>query len=469
MVGFCITRQYKREKEENYMKITPNKLETAQPTTISIPEAEEEFNWKNCWYPVAFLQDLPKNRPYSFSIYDEAFVLFRNQDGNLGCLTDRCAHRAAKLSDGQIIDGKIECLYHGWQFNTDGKCLHIPQLPADAKIPTKACVQSFTVVERQGIVWMWRGKPEAADEKHIPALAQLDDREYVSLDYMVDLPYDQTYFIENVIDPAHIPISHHGSMSDRKYAQPLEVEAISVSAKGIEGKYRKTNAGNGGWTSLDFVAPNLILYQDFYRKGDGGTASTALYSLPLGKGRCRILVRNYQNFSTWKLKLQPRWFEHLFRSRVLEEDLELIEGQQMQVERLGKRIKDLYLPLKTSDLLAMEYRKWLDKYGSSLPYYKGYSTSKPNGVSEDFSLLPSPGNRFSRHTQICGSCNRAYRVTNRVKQTLVGVAIALAALAILSDVSWVSFVAVSASLSAVALAFVAQKLTTKFELSYTSD
>lgn len=449
------------------MTITPNKPNAEQSiVTLPEPETNQEFNWINCWYPVTFLQDLPKDRPYSFSIYDEAFVLFRNQKGKLGCLTDRCPHRAAKLSDGQIIEGKIECLYHGWQFNTNGQCLHIPQLPAGVKIPAKACVQEFTIVEHQGIVWMWRGEPETADEKHIPTLAQLVDPKYVSLDYVIDLPYDQTYFIENVIDPAHIPISHHGSMSDRNYAQPLEMEAISVSVKGIQGRYRKTNAENGEWTSLDFIAPNLILYQDFYRKGDDGTASTALYSLPLGKGRCRILVRNYQNFSTWKLKLQPRWFEHLFRSRVLEEDLELIEGQQMQVKRLGKSIKELYLPLKTSDFLVLEYRKWLDKYGSSLPYYQGYSTSKSDGVSEDFSLLPSAGDRFSRHTQICNSCNGAYRVTKRVKPILVGIAIALAALAIISDINWISLVSVALALSAVTLAFVTQKLKTKLENSY---
>ena len=123
------------------MTLTSNQPETAQPTdALQISAVDEQFNWKQCWYPVTFLQDLPKNHPYSFSLYDEPLVLFRNQDGKLVCLTDRCPHRAAKLSDGQIIDGKIECLYHGWQFGTDGKCLHIPQLPKDAKIPATSCI-----------------------------------------------------------------------------------------------------------------------------------------------------------------------------------------------------------------------------------------------------------------------------------------------------------------------------------------
>jgi phenylpropionate dioxygenase-like ring-hydroxylating dioxygenase large terminal subunit len=160
--------------------------EQAQKTAI-VPrlEGNPEFNWKHCWYPVTFVQDLPKERPYSFSLYDEPLVLFKNQDGKLGCLTDYCPHRAARLSDGQIIEGKLECLYHGWQFGTDGQCLNIPQLPADAKIPTKACVKSFPTVERQGIVWVWSGEPEAADIDRIPTVDVLDKPGFVYATFLL--------------------------------------------------------------------------------------------------------------------------------------------------------------------------------------------------------------------------------------------------------------------------------------------
>lgn len=124
----------------------------------------------------------------------------------------------------------------------------------------------------------------------------------------------------------------------------------------------------------------------------------------------------------------------------------------------------MYLPLKTSDLLLIEYRKWLDKVGQSLPFYEGYSTVKR--ASENGECNPVALDRFSRHTQICSSCDRAYQVTNRLKQASVAVAIAMAALAIVTDSSWHQIVAVSVSLSAVALAVVAQIIKTKFERSY---
>ena len=164
------------------MTLETKTSQAAPPTsTFEIPENKQEFNWRQSWYPVCFLQDLPTNRPYSFSLYDEPFVLFKNADGVFVCLTDRCPHRAAKLSDGQIIDGKIECLYHGWQFGNNGQCLHIPQLPTDAKIPANACVSSFKVVELKGIIWMWAGEAETAIDELIPSLPDWDKPEMLQL------------------------------------------------------------------------------------------------------------------------------------------------------------------------------------------------------------------------------------------------------------------------------------------------
>ncbi|WP_017316572.1 aromatic ring-hydroxylating dioxygenase subunit alpha [Mastigocladopsis repens] len=444
--------------------IVDSKIEEQAKQTALQPGQNQEFDWKQCWYPVCFVQDLPNNRPYSFSLYDEPFVLYRDKDGQLVCLVDRCPHRAAKLSDGQITDGKIECLYHGWQFGSNGQCLHIPQLPTNAKIPTNACVQSFKVVERQGIVWMWAGEREVAVDECIPTIEELDKPEFVTTDVMRDLPYDQFYFIENVMDPAHVQISHTGTLGKREYAQPLEMEVVENSPQAVRGRLRGMSKPNQPWTQLEYIAPNFVIYQ-YSIPQRGVVGGLGLYSIPLGKGRCRILVRNYLGIKTWKIKLIPRWLDHMFRNKVLEEDMSLVIGQKAQIERLGQSLKQVYLPLKSCDTLVLEYRKWLDKFGSSLPYYQGYSTSKNIG-SDDNSSNPMLLDRFSQHTQLCRSCTHAHQVTTRVKQTCVGVAIALAALAILTD-AWIQVMAVSASLGAVALAVAATEFKTHFERPYT--
>lgn len=433
--------------------------ETAIETPIA-PKEEQEFNWRESWYPVCFVQDLPKNRPYSFSIYDEPFVVFRNYSGQLVCLTDCCPHRAAKLSDGQIIDGKIECLYHGWQFGSEGECLHIPQLPTDAKIPHNACVKSFKVIELQGMIWMWAGAAELADSDRIPTIPKLDQPGFIYSDKITELPCDIGYVIEHMLDPAHIHITHHGYQGNRQKAQPLEMEVIESSIEGFRGRFRDTKLPNQTWRYLDFIAPSLA-HLHFPIPERGWFFGQAFYFFPLGKGKCRILTRSYRNFVTWQVKLTPRWWIHLKQNNIVAQDVSILLGQEAEVERLGQNIKEIYTPIPTCDTFAIEYRKWLDRYGTSLPFYRGYATSKGGkntDESRDGKIEP-----YFRHTEFCNSCQGAYQATKQVKQTCVGIAIALLALAILTDASWLEIAAVSGAMVAVITAVLASQIKTKFE------
>ncbi len=431
------------------MTVTPQNPNTHEFNV----ESESKFDWKNCWYPVTFLQDFPSDRPYRFSIYDQPLVLFKDQKGQVICLNDLCSHRAAKLSDGQIIDGKIECLYHGWQFGSQGECLHIPQLPDNAKIPKTACIQAYQVVEYQGVIWVWLGEAEAANRAKIPTIDDLDQPGLFRVDTVAELPFDQTYLIENFLDPAHVSISHDRTEYNikREDAQPLEMEIISTSVAGIEARYRRMNKPQMPWLNVKFIAPHLVLYYF------GETVAFALYAVPLAPGRSRVLVRRLGNFYDRWFKLKPRWLEHLRQNKILEEDLEFIKAQEAYINKTGKTIKEAYLPLKTSDLFVMEHRKWLDKFGSELPHYQGYVTAKHHQSSTEVDL----SNRFLRHTQICSSCHQAYQTTRQIKQIGIGVAIVLAALSLLLKNEF-SILTVCFALFSVGIAIIAEKIKTHF-------
>jgi phenylpropionate dioxygenase-like ring-hydroxylating dioxygenase large terminal subunit len=433
------------------MTVTPQK-----PENIESPsQPGSQFNWKNCWYPVTFIQDFPSDRPYSFSIYDQPLVLFKDQTGQIICLQDRCPHRAAKLSAGQIIDGKIECLYHGWQFGNQGNCLHIPHLPDTAKIPKTACIRSFEVVEHQGMIWVWLGDSEKADSQQIPTIPDLEQPGLFRVDTVTDLPFDQTYLVENFLDPAHVCISHDRTeyKIKREDAQPLEMEVLSVSIEGFKGRYRKLSNSQIPWNNVEFIAPYLVTYSF------GPITAFALYAVPLAPGRSRILARRLGNFYDRMFKLKPRWLEHLRQNKVFEEDLSFIQAQEAYINQSGKTIKDTYFPLKTSDVLLIEHRKWLDQFGVNLPHYQGYSTHQHLQHSTAVNL----NSRFLRHTQICSSCNRAYQTTQKVQQISIAVAIALAAIGIISEGN-LSVLTVSTALLAVIIAILAHKLKTHFEM-----
>lgn len=444
------------------MIATPNQTESS-PSVHSLSETElaSNFNWKNCWYPVCFHQDLPLNRPYGFSLYDEPFVIFQHQ-GELIGLTDRCPHRAAKLSDGQMIEGKLECLYHGWQFGREGECLHIPQLSADRTIPTKARVRSHKVVERQGLIWIWPGVAELADEQTIPTIPQLDQPGFICSDKLTELPCDISYVIEHMLDPAHIHITHHGNQGNRAKAQPLEMEIIESSVKGFRGRFRDTKSPNENWKYLDFVAPSLA-HLHFPIPEKGWFFGQAFFFFPLSKGRCRILTRSYRNFATKPAKLMPRWWIHLKQNQIITEDVGQIFRQQNEVERLGKPVQQVYFSLPTCDTFVMEYRKWLDQVGDALPYYRGYLTCKDIANEAESQCNQISVKPLVWHTELCQSCNRAYQVTQRVEQWCLGLAIVWAIWAIVTDDSSLKIAAVLLAVVTMMVAVVANKLKYRFE------
>lgn len=428
---------------------------------------ETEFNWQNCWYPVVFVEDLPKNKPYAFSLYGEPLVLFHNEKGALACAENRCPHRAARLSDGQLIDGKLECLYHGWQFNTAGECAHIPQLAKDKKIPATASIKTYPVAERQDMVWIWAGETHLSETANIPMINVLDSADVMSVDYIIDLPYDQTYLIENVIDVAHIHIAHDGLRGGgkRAYALPLEFEILENSVKGIRSKYRSVGlALSRGLTkisgaNLDFIAPNLISYTSNYQNSQL-IAGLALYSLPLAKGQCRLLYRKYSNFYSWQEKSKPRWLDHWNQNTILQQDMALIIGQYSEVERSQQNLKDLWLPIKSCDTLVIQYRKWLDKYAANSPFYRGYASYKTASHTED--VTPAQ-DVFNIHTKSCSSCLKAYQLTKKIQKVFIALIMVIFPLLFLISETKIIHIAIFLYFISLFTILITQKIKQQFE------
>ncbi|MCB1687678.1 MAG: Rieske 2Fe-2S domain-containing protein [Halioglobus sp.] len=391
------------------------------------------FDYRNCWYPIAFSRDISTASITPFSVYDENFILLRGNDDSLTCLRDKCPHRAAKLSTGRMGQGIIECQYHGWQFDLNGKCLKIPQLEPHKEIPQRACVDSFQVRVVQGLVWFWYGTPGQDSTDDIPAVPDLDRGDTYSVDYIVDLPYDQSYLIENVIDVAHIHIAHHGIRGggNRELALPLDFTIEQNSAKGIKAQFRSIGLPENTTSPLkaalvEFVAPNLVHYTSEY-KDVSLISGLALYSLPLGQQRCRLLYRKYSNFFSGRERRKPRWLEHHNQNTILQQDMAIIIGQHETIEASNLELNELWLPIKTSDQLVLAYRRWLDEHGGNMPFFRGYRTSYRTPQSRDSAY---PSDAYQIHTRHCRDCSNMHAGLVRLQKSLTWVLVILALVAI---------------------------------------
>lgn len=112
------------------------------------------------WHPVALSAAVGSDTPTRADLLGRRWVLVRNGN-SISAFADECPHRRASLSSGCIIDGTIQCAYHGWQFDLEGRCVKIPALGDGATIPPRSHLTApFGVREHAGLVWIAVAEPE---------------------------------------------------------------------------------------------------------------------------------------------------------------------------------------------------------------------------------------------------------------------------------------------------------------------
>ena len=231
--------------------IIDTKLSEDMGETINqLQEDEGLFQWTKQWYPVAVIEFLDASRPHAMQLLGKDIVLWRDGSSKWRCFENFCPHRLAPLSEGRVEpDGTLMCAYHGWRFDADGKCVSIPQSidkETEAKhcANSKSCAIAYPTQELQGLLWIWAESGNQAQiesklrkPRLVPELEQNSDRVVKLFWNFRDLPYGWDYFMENVSDPAHVPVSHHGLVGDRyrdaKYYDMIRLREISTQEPGF--------------------------------------------------------------------------------------------------------------------------------------------------------------------------------------------------------------------------------------------
>jgi Pheophorbide a oxygenase len=191
--------------------------------------------------------------------------------------------------------------------------------------------------------------------------------------------------VENLLDPAHVDISHDRTSGGgkRENARPYEMHIDPDSLnnpQGFTGRYRQD--ANKNYTEFAFEAPGILRQYTEISLPKGGLIrfGTALHCMPLTLGRSRLLFRVYSQglpaIAQFILKHKPLWMRHLNSCLVLEQDVGLIatqedhfarKQQQQQQPQSSGGLKDDYLLIKSSDAFVGAYRSWLDRVGAGMP------------------------------------------------------------------------------------------------------
>jgi len=125
------------------------------------------------WYPVAFDRDIRRGQVVEVKYWGRSIALFRGDDGLLGAVEDRCAHRQLPLSKGDVTGCRLTCMYHGWSYDGTGRLVDVPHSLFGRSMPT-ARVASYPVQVRYGLVWVFPGDPALVDARPIPDIPELE-------------------------------------------------------------------------------------------------------------------------------------------------------------------------------------------------------------------------------------------------------------------------------------------------------
>ncbi|MBI3165022.1 MAG: Rieske 2Fe-2S domain-containing protein [Anaerolineales bacterium] len=162
----------------------------------------KKLSFPKAWYPLAGSSALKRGKLLRQTAFGVPLVLYRSQQGRVGVMTSTCVHMGADLSRGKVSGERLQCPMHGWEFNTGGRCEHIPMA---SEIPNRARQSALCIEERNGIVFGFLGGEPDAPPPDFPAEAFHQTSRITVMDF--DTPYQ--VLASNSYDAQHFSTVHH--------------------------------------------------------------------------------------------------------------------------------------------------------------------------------------------------------------------------------------------------------------------
>lgn len=325
---------------------------------IKLPEY-----FSNEWHLAALSGDVKPGKVIARTVIGTPITLFR-AGTELGALVDRCPHRNYPLSKGRLVDGTLECPYHGWRFRADGACASVPGCSL-ASLCEKDIgylkAQKVHVTEKHGAIFVCLGTP-ATPAPELPPL--IGDENFDHFWWKQGV-WKGTAFdaIENVLDPFHTKFIHHGFIRRRDKHIPVELQVNSYE-RSIEMIIRQTQPdlglmsralehGGRSYSVTRYYAPTTV--QARWEAPEKLTLCVTAFFTPEGQDS----FRPFACFTSPK-GMAPAWLKQalirLFLFPVIEQDRRALAAQHAVAtafhaprythgpgDLLGSRVYKLYM------------------------------------------------------------------------------------------------------------------------------
>lgn len=288
---------------------------------------------KNMWYPVLASWELAAE-PLGITRLEENIVLWRDKEGRVNAIEDRCPHRGARLSMGWNLGDRIACWYHGIEVDGEGVVKDVPAAKNCPIIGT-TCLKKYSVIEKHGAIFLYFGLEEGgAPNATIPELIfpkELADTEaYSNFLCIADWKCNYQYAIDNVMDPMHGAYLHAVSHSMDCGEKDAEMQLITTEHGLIFEKVGQKGV-NFDWVEYTNQGGIFLTLSIPYKKrfGPGGHFWIVGMVVPLDRDHCRVFfwrIRQVKGFDRQMWRFMYRSHLEKLHWDVLEQDRIVLEN-----------------------------------------------------------------------------------------------------------------------------------------------
>ena len=272
-------------------------------------------------------------KPYACKILDTPIVLFRS-NGKISALLDRCPHRNMALSKGKLVNGCIQCPYHGWEFDTNGFCRNIPGLSRHESIANHQ-VFKFDVIERHEFIWVKLSQSE--NGIYHP---EVDKDKYDNFSLVVESTSGFINTLENILDPTHTHFVHAGLVRSQKARRQRVTVDIKKTSEKVEIKYSNESKQSGiisKWLEKNrkesfgrFILPSIAELE--YVSSRGAELIITFYITPTADNCCVGYVCIFTRKGKMPAAIK-KWILMWFLNRALKQDKAILSAQQQNIDK----------------------------------------------------------------------------------------------------------------------------------------
>ena len=327
---------------------------------------------QNRWYVATQSKNLGTN-PMAFQLLNEQIVIFRKENGGVVALEDRCVHRQAPLSRGEVVGDLLQCAYHGLCFDGSGNCVRVP---SQKVIPPNARIRHYPAIERHGLIFIWMGLTDEPDIEALYIFPWDEDENWHETHIHLHAHFSYLLLVDNLMDLSHLAYLHKSTIGidavaeDAKQKSERAGERVRVSRWMAEIDQAPTHIELSGytgkvdrWQYIEFCPPGYFWVQTGSAMAGKGGANAKGKDLLIKRNSVHIVVpetettTNYYYTTVHKKGTLSEEREQIFKDRMAQtfrEDVELLEHLSRQARPESPKI-DL-----AADAGALQVRSILD-------------------------------------------------------------------------------------------------------------